>query len=201
LNTGKASSKSNSYLEEFLTLNPMPHYYTLHLGRDIRTELVQKYSWAIPNNEAIQFLAKLFLVEIGAGRGYWAHLINEVGGDIVAYDKYVKKGKVKVFQALDWVETYYPIAKGSYEAGELHSDRTLFLCWPPYNTSMAYDCLNTYLKSGGKQIVYIGEGDGGCTADDDFHNLLLDQMTLEKEIKIPQWRGVWDTLEFWVKKC
>ena len=53
-----------------------------------RGELVKQYSWAIPNNKAIETIVKYSpIIEIGAGTGYWGRLISKAGGDIVCYDK------------------------------------------------------------------------------------------------------------------
>jgi hypothetical protein len=47
-----------------------------------RHALVDRYGWAIPTDEAIAALVELSpLVEIGAGRGYWAHLLRQAGAD------------------------------------------------------------------------------------------------------------------------
>src|SRR3954447_23075729 len=44
-----------------------------------------KYAWAVPNEEAIDVLVEHSpLIEVGAGRGYWARLAAEAGADIIA---------------------------------------------------------------------------------------------------------------------
>ena len=51
--------------------------------------LCKKYAWAIPDERALQILASFSpLIEIGAGRGYWARLLRDQGVDILAFDKY-----------------------------------------------------------------------------------------------------------------
>ena len=51
--------------------------------------LCKKYSWAIPDERALQILESFApLIEIGAGKGYWARLLRDRGVDILAFDKY-----------------------------------------------------------------------------------------------------------------
>jgi hypothetical protein len=52
--------------------------------------MFDKYAWAIPNERALHILTSFSpLIEIGAGKGYWAALLRLVEVDILAYDKKV----------------------------------------------------------------------------------------------------------------
>ena len=138
------------------------------LGR--RYELAAKYAWAIPSTKAIELIRKyLPITEIGAGSGYWAHLI---GGDITCHD--IMKSH------FTFTEKYHPII---YD-GEPDLSKTLFFCWPPYEDPMAYNYLK---KHTGEYVIYIGEGRGGCTADHDFHDYLDSHYTRVECLDIPQW--------------
>lgn len=144
----------------------------------MREELVHKYSWAVPNEEALAKIASFSpIIEIGAGTGYWAKRIVDHGGKIVAFDRHPEAHK------------HYNVAKGDWRAVSIYPDHTLFLCWPPYNESLAYDCLHAYK---GKHIIYVGEHDGGCTANDKFHKILEDKWETIEIIDIPQWWGIHD---------
>ena len=161
------------------------------LGHPIRNNLCKQFAWAIPNAEAIQALAKLGpIVEIGAGTGYWASLIAAVGGDIVAYD-------AKPYHNYWCGGTYHPILTGGPEMAQKHSNRTLLLCWPPYDEAMAADALLAYE---GRTVAYVGEGCGGCTGDYEFHGLLETLYNDEATIAIPQWGGLHDDLSIWRRK-
>jgi hypothetical protein len=53
-----------------------------------RHYLVERFAWAVPSDEAIRTIAGLgSIVEIGAGTGYWASLLELAGADIAAFDK------------------------------------------------------------------------------------------------------------------
>lgn len=202
-----AVSVHNPLLDEYMEVSrghdpegfDLDKSLAIHAKRD---ECTVKYAWAVPNDAALEALIQLSpLVEIGAGLGYWAHLLEQMGGDVVAYDKHVGDGgEVKLYNRDSYVMPYTRVVCGGPEAAALHPDRALFLCWPPYGEPMAGDALQNYLESGGMRVAYVGEGAGGCTADDDFHELLDSRMVLVSEVAIPTWWCIHDRLEIWHTK-
>ena len=57
---------------------------------EARDRLVARYSWAIPNDDALRVLdAHAPLIELAAGTGYWAHLLRARSVDILAFDTYL----------------------------------------------------------------------------------------------------------------
>ena len=158
----------------------------------LRELYTQKYAWAIPNKAAIAALVEHSpIVEIGAGTGYWAALVKDAGGDIIAFDSHppsINSDKNPYHQNQAML---FSVKRGSESAAAKHSDRTLFLCWPPYDSSMASGALKMYT---GQTVIFVGEGCGGCTGNDKFFNLLENEFTLEKEISIPQWCGIHDRM-------
>ena len=212
LNIMTQTQIANPYLDEYLAITSrkvvpaygaanihVPYHLALWLARE---SLIAKYGFAIPCQEAIEALVELSpIVEIGCGLAYWASLINAAGGEVVPYDINVnKRGKVLTCCTNKYIKPYIQVFKGGPEVIELHSDKTLFLCWPPYDTSMANACLFAFLEFGGKNLVYIGEGEGGCTADDAFHALLDAKMLPVRTIDIPVYTGIHDRMEIWQAK-
>jgi len=56
--------------------------------------LIQKYAWAIPDERALKICSEFGpIIEVGAGKGYWAWLLKQRGVDIIAFDKYAYKEK------------------------------------------------------------------------------------------------------------
>jgi hypothetical protein len=155
-----------------------------------RENLVSIYAWAIPNYEAISTIVKHSpVIEIGAGSGYWASLVKILGGDVIAFDNRSPNFKFKC--------EFFPVEKGDERAVVDHSDRALMLCWPPYSTPMAYKCLKKYK---GQTLIYIGEGEGGCTADIKLFELLGREWEEEEYVKIPQWWGLHDGMTIYKRK-
>lgn len=161
------------------------------LAYEHRRRLVNKYSWAIPNDAALEAIAALGpIVEMGSGAGYWASLLRERGVDVVAYD--AKPYRNLWIQGVDEVFSRFTSVRcGGPKKLRRHSDRTLFLCWPPYDDTMARDCLLNY---SGNTVAYVGEGMGGCTGNDEFHHQLNTHWDLEREVQIPVWYGIHDSL-------
>lgn len=152
----------------------------------IQRTMRHEYAWAIPDDFALDIIVSHSpIVEIGAGKGYWAALLAERGADIICYDE-------KPYEN-NWMvgpNRFFDVVLGGPTKANRHPNRTLFLCWPPYSTSMAADALRAYQ---GKTVIYIGEGDGGCTGDDNFH-ALLNRWNKITDYSIPTWYGLHDYL-------
>lgn len=141
-----------------LTMAPFPE----------RRDLCMTFAWSILSPGDVAWmkerLAGRGLVEIGAGKGYWADQLMQAGVDVVAYDPCeVSESKYAVG------DPWFPVVSGAAEAAAAHPDRALTLCWPSYNEPWAQQALSTYA---GSQLFYAGEGAGGCCADDAFFEAL-----------------------------
>jgi hypothetical protein len=110
------------------------------------------HAFSQPTEEALAELARHApLVEIGAGTGYWAHLLRERGVDIVAYDRDPPDGTLRnryFAGAVAWTE----VLEGDETALPAHSDRALLLL-DPEPGPMAAACLASY---GGQVVIYGG---------------------------------------------
>ncbi len=195
---------SNQY-EKFWSKNdydpmddPMDHMFTSnivdrHRAREWGTT---NFSWAVPAMGAIKAIVNLSpIVEIGAGGGYWAQQLRKHGANVTAFDKhgcstkrnrYVKRIHTRIRRGGPKV-----LRKRAFK------DHTLFLCWPPYDTSMALDCLQHFR---GEHVCYIGEGWKGCTGCDEFHNVLQRDYEEVGETPIPQWNHLHDRLLIYKRK-
>ena len=155
----------------------------------LRETLVARFAWAIPNEEALAAIEKAAkgraVVEMGAGKGYWAKLLQDRGLTVLPFDK--KKQP----------DAWTTVKKGTPKILTRHSDKVLFLCWPSYDDPMAHDCLK-YWK--GDTLIYVGEGNGGCTADDAFHASLDKYFTRLRSVGIPQFPGIHDNLTVYQRK-
>lgn len=154
-----------------------------------RPKLVREYAWAIPSDEALRRIVNFAprICEIGAGTGYWAHMLDQYGAHVFAYDLRVP-GKNE--NAWGHQKTWFPVVEGDVLSINRHQERALMLCWPPYDDSMAAAALKMY---SGRKVIYIGEGPYGCTGNDEFHELLSKWKEVE-EVDIPQWDGIHDSV-------
>jgi hypothetical protein len=188
---------SNPYLDEWAdTVRPLTTNSPVSLDEyteilATRDRLVREYAWAIPNEQAIAAIEDCGpIVEIGAGGGYWAALIHAAGCDIVTYDTAPPEAGSN-----RWADTiWYRSSVGGPEKAADHPDRVLLLIWPPYNTPMAADTLDAYT---GDTVIYVGDRDGGCTADDRFHQLLEHRYSNIGCVTLPTWPARCDDLTIW----
>jgi hypothetical protein len=150
-----------------------------------RDDFVKRFAWAIPNAKALQTVALLSpIVEIGAGNGYWASLLEARGAVVHAYDD------------MSWTDQtgsfYTTVLKAGPAVLPYYSSSwSLFLCWPPYSTSMAFDALKRFR---GTRFAYIGEGASGCNGTEAFHALLERDWTERQSVPLVQWEGLHDGL-------
>lgn len=184
----------NEYLRAFLNGDHVDFpSHTMDSYKN-RERLRRIYGYAVPTDEAIQHLVWHGpVVEIGAGRGYWARLIADAGGQIRAFDDFSWENLHQEDPDQprpDW----FPVERGGPEQARRPGARTLLLVWPPYQDPMAADALEAFE---GEYVAYVGEGFGGCTADDCFHILLEDEWDLLYTIDIPSYWGLHDDFLFY----
>ena len=181
----------NEYLEEFRELEDKSTFKGQQWFGE-RKELIEKYSWAIPDERVIPYLAEFDeIVEIGAGSGYWAHCVNDAGGRVMPYDinppdtpdlggdAWVDVERVNVFNMRDDVFKH-----------------PILIVWPAVNEGVATEVADR----GPPHILYVGETRGGCTAEDEFFDLLDERYGLIAKIQIPSYAGVNDDFYHYVRK-
>ena len=172
-----------------------------------RHEYCGKYSWSVPDPISVAFVAAHLgakAVEMGAGMGYYAWQLAQAGVDILCYDiappsiatdnhyHSPRTGRNEDFSG-QTVNTYHPVLQGTPDLLQHHTDRSLFLCWPPMS-DMAVRCLASYK---GDKLVYIGEYDGGCTADETFFAALEKGWTEIATRKPLQWESIHDVIQIY----
>ena len=180
--------------------------YLLYCGALL--ELRRYYSFAIPTHEAIETIKKYSpICEMGAGSGYWAKLLTEAGADVIAYDTVVPF-EIKSYAEREdlmeqgvecnrWIRRLHFPVQHCDEEFIPPANRTLFICWPPYDEPMANDILNRYQ---GDTLVYIGEGPGEACADDNFFETLEEHWEIIDNAQIPRFYGIRDYLDIYQRK-
>lgn len=173
--------------------NELYEFHKPHAGNDwslnwwdAREKAVRTWSWAVPNDAALAAItAHGPVLEVGAGGGYWAALLEQRGCRVVATDE------------TPWENTFTDVgALEATEAVKLYGrTRNLLTVWPPLDSTMAANALATFKSVNPTgNVFYVGEGDGGCTGCDIFHNLLNTHYDLDDEVEIPTWPGIHDRL-------
>jgi len=160
-----------------------------------RDEGIRRWGFAIPNAEAIDAIAELSpIIELGAGTGYWASLLAEAGAAVQAYDKDVPSGDSENYYSFRHTPLHYEVKQGTEAVLADSSARTLLLVWPSYASPFANNCLKQFA---GEYLAFVGEGIGGCTADDDFFEALTAHWEQVRVVNIPHWDGIHDDLRIY----
>ena len=160
---------------------------------DKRRAFTNRFSWAIPTEEAIAAIKEHLdgrrLLEVGAGLGLWARLLSEAGVTVIATD--LKQSPAHA--DFETQQVWFPVEqRGAVSAVRRHREcEALMLCWPPYNKLMAASALKEFH---GDRLVYVGEGAGGCTGDDAFHRRLEQGWEQSGVVYIPRWEGIHDAV-------
>lgn len=163
----------------------------------LRNDFVTEYSFTIPCYEILKKIAALSpIVEIGAGSGYWARCITELGGDVIAYDSSPpgEHAPWEWYKGNAWFDdSWFSIIQGDESAVSAHPERTLFMAWPMPMSRMAYNTLVNYKNGGGEKIIYIGNPHPASSGDEHFYKLLYKQRE-EENIDLYSWPGITEKL-------
>ncbi|MEV4317088.1 hypothetical protein [Actinocrispum sp. NPDC049592] len=168
------------------------------------------YAYAVPSPETVewvsQYCAGRSIVELGAGRGYWAAQLARAGLSVDAYD---------VEPPNQIANISFPSTAGQqdvwHDVGDMEqftarttdaADYVLFLCWPPgWGNDMASKMLTRFENSGGDRLIFVGEPQGGKTGDDTFFETLKTRWQLVSEdTHYVSWWNQKDVAQGWIKR-
>jgi len=183
----------NPYEDLFLNLHHLLSSRPLPERRaSIRRKLVSAYSWAIPSREALDSIVALELpiLELGAGTGYWAFCLRQLGARVHAYDQ-------NAHAPPHWSPVEQGESLAVLEQKNGFPEGALLLCWPPLGDPMAIESLQRFR---GPFVIEIGEEAGGNTGTRSFADELERSWKLETQIDLPRWPNASDSLRIWSRK-
>lgn len=175
------------------------NYASIQMNLELRNNFVRQFSWAIPTPNVVRKICDATvgkkIIEVGAGTGLWAKLLKLSGSEIIATDSFESHGYRED-------NTYLPVHNlEAVAAIEQNRDcDVLMLIWPAYDTDMAERALKAF---NGSIVIYIGEGYGGCNANDEFFDELqqnFEELRSHDDIYVPTWFGIHDGLEIHQRK-
>jgi hypothetical protein len=114
--------------------------------------------------------------------------------DVVATDLNSTGTSMYTFSVGSHAATAPMEALSAVDAVRKYPDRDVFCSWPSLGESWLTDAAKAMQP--GRLLFYIGEGYGGCTADDSFHELIGDTGEFEDVDYVPmaQFFGINDNL-------
>ncbi len=172
-----------------------------------QTVLQAAYAYAVPAPDTARWIANRCssrqIVELGAGRGYWAAQLFAAGCQVSAFDSVPPSTSENVSfpkssgQHDEWFGVADLTARSGWRANDV-----LFLCWPPgWGDSMASTALAEYSAAGGDLLIYVGELVGGKTGDDAFFDALARGWVLDDEDRgFVSWWNLRDVAQCWVRR-
>lgn len=158
-----------------------------------RDDYTREYGFALLDQNMIkEIIPHGPFIEVGAGTGALANRLAHYGGDVIATD--ADDGEYAFT-----VSKHYTVEKSTAtKAVKAYPDRTVVMSWPSYGGRWAFYALEAMVPD--QKIIHIGEGRGGCTADDAFFNKLEKEFTHTEFISMRCWHGLHDHCDVYTKK-
>ncbi len=169
--------------------------------KNVRDFFIGDFSYSIPNEKAIECMAKFIgkdkCLEVGAGLGLWAYLlIKDYNINMIVTDDnstHYEQETRKLNKYCDIIDLNAENAVKKYKEANV-----LLMIWPPYDNDLAVSAVK---KFKGNKIIYVGEAKGGCTGTDDFFNLLdKEWKEIKPENNINNWPEINDQIFFYERK-
>ncbi|MRH89955.1 hypothetical protein GFY24_21360 [Nocardia sp. SYP-A9097] len=175
-----------------------------------QTILQAVYAYAIPAPETLAWMADFCagrpIVELGAGRGYWAAQLAKQGLVVDAYDSEPpdRAENLSFPGAAGQLDVWHPVGDLAACSARISDrpDHVLFLCWPPgWGSTMASQALAEFERSDGERLVFVVEPKGGKTCDDAFFDALNSGWRLEsQDSQYVSWWNLSDVAQGWVRR-
>ncbi|WP_405161907.1 hypothetical protein OG203_37225 [Nocardia sp. NBC_01499] len=173
-----------------------------------QTILQAAYAYAVPSPETLRWIERFAqgrrVLELGAGRGYWAGQLARIGVEVAAFDSEPpdRAGNVSFPEASGQLDVWHHVGGLAEFAAEEQSGCVLLLCWPPgWGDPMASKALHAFEEAGGERLIYLGEPKGGKTGDDAFFDHLDATWHLESpDPHYVSWWNLADAGQGWVRR-
>jgi hypothetical protein len=127
--------------------------------------------WALPSREVCKIIFDTFqklskinnnikIIDFGAGSGIFSFIFHNMG---IPKDRILAVDKVNSDYKTDKQRNFWPICRDDNYIVE--NDDILFIAWGSYSMKTIVD---SYVMRGGKYVIILGEGSGGCTLEADL---------------------------------
>lgn len=111
------------------------------------------------------------IVDLCCGEGWLSHWLGRYGVGVTAVDR----------RGHEFFSRFLPEVQKCDALKYIRKNRDVdayILSWPPYNKPLAANIWKELFP--GQELLYIGEGSGGCTADDRFFSMVKGHMVEDK---------------------
>ena len=163
-----------------------PHLHSTTFYYNYKDDCNAMGMWGIVDKQTATKLASIIgqrsVLEVMAGVGWLAKALSEQGVNIKATDN------------LSWQERHnhtkihrvYRMRAETAVKKHGHKYDILLVSWPPHGNEDFVKAAELWGPN--KDIIFIGEGEGGCTGSDKFWW----HFKIKKTLRIPHWPGIHD---------
>ena len=153
-----------------------------------RQQFIEQCGFSHPSENMLRGLYEAFkntpIVSIGSGCAFFENILQEMGMNVIVTDPGLthQNSGMQQFCSVENLTANDAITK--------YSDvNVLMINWPDYNNEWAFLALELFSEKATSEsrVVYWGEEDGGCTADQAFHDLLSAKWEEVESWSPPRW--------------
>lgn len=173
----------------------------LRAGDDIdgiveyRWQVIEEFGFPIVTDALVDSLAiigrEMPILDAGCGTGYLAWELKQRGVTVLPVDP-EPFTFINATPKRQWLE---PVRLPAQQVAVQHPDHALLLSWPSLKRPWPLETLQAYTQAGGQCLILIGEGRGGCCADDTFYDWLHSgDSPWQDVVEVPMenWVGIHD---------
>ena len=167
-------SKETSY-EALKALVPQNAQEAYVFSDRLRDAYISFMAFSFINNDYVEQMANFLkgkkVLEVMSGNGFFSRMLKEKGVNLISTDLYVGNdnpyGLVKVLDKdIERIDAIEAVEKYGKEVDYV------IMSWPPYNKPIGSQVVKKIKEvCPNVKIIYIGETEGGCTADDYFFEI------------------------------
>jgi len=189
--------------EAILFLEKFNHFFDSMSNYTFR-DIYIKYSFTLLNHEFLETIKNYiekndikYIIEVGAGTGFFSFWLEKyLDRKVIAVDSFKKE----YFENDDYFHDIETIDAIEYMNKQQKETSLIIMAWPNYSTPFAFKVLKALHKN--NHLLYVGEGKGGCTADDDFFEELRkdEYVKIDKSEKFQSFSHIHDYPIFIKKK-
>ncbi len=179
-----------------------------------RRAYISKFGYVLLSAEVLEELSSEFkkrninsFIELGAGTGFLTKVLVDRGHPGIGYTLPIPSEPKENHWGLNHSEIYkFCLDNELIELGDIQNLENISIpdviisAWVPYGGGQE---VQHFFDANGypEWYIVIGEGSGGCTANDEWHDWLDSNYQFDSAVSSYQsFNGIYDTIEFYKKK-
>mmetsp|Transcript_10708 Transcript_10708/g.31688 ORF Transcript_10708/g.31688 Transcript_10708/m.31688 type:complete len:755 (-) Transcript_10708:128-2392(-) len=219
----KKSSRSSHTDSNFYSQHETPAIPLISRFRDASRDFpCNLYAYACIPSSSVDKLKEVMgkikmtkgVIELGAGTGYIARLLNESGLKVTALDvaptcsdwKIEDRKRASINEYHGSTPSFMTVQRSNVSglksflrSESIASCTALLLCYPPPLSNMAFDALQSYTSLGGRCLIHIGEF-RGLTGSLRFEEFLAQHFRCIERLPCLEWGTDAASITVWVAK-